>query len=124
MTRILIVEDHPALRALIRLTLRRTSYELYEAASGEEALRFAHELIPDLIILDVMMPGHLDGLQVCRAVKSNEQLGHCKVLLVSARGQHSDLLEGERVGADGYLVKPFSPRRLLGAVHERLAGTP
>lgn len=120
MTRILIVDDYPELRTLIRLTLRRTSHELYEATNGEEALRLAHELIPDLMILDVMMPGRLDGLQVCQAVKTSEQLGHCQVLLLSARGQRSDLLEGERVGADGYLIKPFSPSRLLSTVHECL----
>jgi two-component system phosphate regulon response regulator PhoB len=123
MTRILIVDDYRELRTLIRLTLRRTPHELYEATNGEEALRLAHELIPDLMILDVMMPGRLDGLQVCQAVKASEQLGHCQVLLLSARGQQSDLLEGERVGADGYLVKPFSPSRLLSTVQECLMRT-
>ncbi|ULH17741.1 response regulator (plasmid) [Deinococcus sp. KNUC1210] len=123
MTRILIVDDYPELRALIRLTLRQTPYELYEATNGEEALRLAHELIPDLMILDVMMPGRLDGLQVCQAIKNTRQLSHCQVLLVSARGQQSDLLEGKRVGADGYLVKPFSPSGLLRTVRERLPET-
>ncbi|GGR03456.1 response regulator transcription factor [Deinococcus ruber] len=123
MTRILIVDDYPELRALIRLTLRQTSHELYEATNGEDALRLAHELIPDLMILDVMMPGRLDGLQVCQAIKSTQQLAHCQVLLVSAYGQHSDLLEGDRDGADGYLVKPFSPSHLLSTVRERLKET-
>ena len=114
--KILIVDDHADLRKLIRLTLLGPDYQLQEAASGDEALSRTREWRPDLLILDVMMPGSLNGFQVCETLKADPDLRGTAVMLVTARAQKSDLQEGVAVGADAYLVKPFSPMELLERV--------
>ncbi len=118
--RILIVDDHADLRKLIRLTLMTTPYVLHEAANGRDALQRAAETNPDLVILDVMMPGDLNGYQVCQHIKDDPTLAHTTVMLITARGQQADLEEGARVRADAYLVKPFSPIQLLDLVTQTL----
>lgn len=124
MPRVLIVEDQPDIRKLIRMTLEFGHYELHEAENGQEGWLKAQGLRPDLVLLDVMMPGELDGYQVCQKVKSDPQLGRrTRVVMLTARGQKSDLEQGARAGADGYLVKPFSPLELVDKVDELLAAT-
>lgn len=120
--KILIVDDHADLRKLIRLTLLGSDYQLQEAASGDEALERTREWRPDLLILDVMMPGSLNGFQVCETLKADPDLRGTAVMLVTARAQKSDLQEGAAVGADVYLVKPFSPMELLERVGTLLDG--
>ena len=119
MKRILIVEDQTDIRKLIRMTLEFESYEIHEASDGAFGLRMASAVRPDLVLLDVMMPGEMDGLQVCQAIKSNPALASMKVVLLTARGQASDREAGKQAGADEYLVKPFSPLQLMETV-ERL----
>ena len=119
MQRVLIVEDQPDIRKLIRMTLEFEAYEIAEAPDGAQGLRMAQEIQPDLMLLDVMMPGELDGLQVCQRIKADPALAHIKVVLLTARGQASDLDAGQTVGADDYLVKPFSPLQLVDTI-ERL----
>jgi two-component system, OmpR family, phosphate regulon response regulator PhoB len=119
MKRVLIVEDQADIRKLIRMTLEFEAYEIHEAADGAHGLRMAAAVRPDLILLDVMMPGELDGLQVCQRVKADAQLAHVKVVLLTARGQVRDREAGTRCGADEYLVKPFSPLELIDTI-ERL----
>jgi CheY-like chemotaxis protein len=119
MQRVLIVEDQPDIRKLIRMTLEFEAYEIIEAPDGEQGLRLAIELLPDLMLLDVMMPGEMDGLQVCHRIKSDPALSSIKVVLLTARGQARDLDAGHNVGADEYLVKPFSPLQLIDTI-ERL----
>ena len=119
MKRVLIVEDQADIRKLIRMTLEFEPYEIHEAADGTEGLRLADEVKPDLILLDVMMPGEFDGLQVCARVRSNPTLRDTRVLLLTARGHHLDRNAGEQVGADQYLIKPFSPLQLIETI-ERL----
>ncbi len=119
MQRVLIVEDQPDIRKLIRMTLEFEAYEIAEAPDGAQGLRMAQEIQPDLMLLDVMMPGELDGLQVCQRIKADPALAHIKVVLLTARGQASDLDAGQTVGADEYLVKPFSPLQLVDTI-ERL----
>lgn len=115
-TRILIVDDHGDLRKLVRLTLDLGEYELYEADSGARALELMEVVSPDVMILDVMMPGELNGIQVCEQIKSTEATRHNKVFLLSAKGQQTDIDVGLAAGADGYLVKPFSPLQLIETV--------
>ena len=117
--RILIVEDQTDIRKLIRMTLEFESYEIHEASGGAFGLQMASAVRPDLVLLDVMMPGEMDGLQVCQAIKSNPALASMKVVLLTARGQASDREAGKQAGADEYLVKPFSPLQLMETV-ERL----
>lgn len=122
MTRkILIVDDQADLRKLIRLTLLGQGYELMEASDGEEAVRRTREWRPDLLILDVMMPGALDGFGVCEVLRADPALRGTLIMMVTARAQQSDLRQGESAGADAYLVKPFSPAELLGGVEFLLA---
>lgn len=113
MKRILIVEDQPDIRKLVRMTLDFDDCEIHEAGTGANGLRMAMELCPDFMLLDIMMPGAMDGLEVCRAIKSMPELASVKVVLLSARGQQRDIQAGREVGADEYLVKPFSPLELI-----------
>jgi len=119
MKRILIVEDQADIRKLIRMTLEFEPYEIHEAADGAAGLRLAAAVQPDLILLDVMMPGELDGLQVCEQVRANPLLANTRVVLLTARGQLKDRDAGEQAGADEYLIKPFSPLQLIETI-ERL----
>ena len=122
MKKILIVEDQPDIRKLIRMTLEFEDYEIHEAADGAFGLRMASAVGPDLVLLDVMMPGELDGLQVCQRIKSDPKLAGLKVVLLTARGQARDRDAGQLAGADDYLVKPFSPLQLIETI-ERLVAT-
>ena len=119
MKRVLIVEDQADIRKLIRMTLEFEPYEIHEAADGATGLRMAEQIQPEVMLLDVMMPGELDGLQVCRRVRDDPQLSGTRVLLLSARGQLRDRQAGELAGADEYLTKPFSPLQLVETI-ERL----
>ncbi len=121
MTKILIVEDQPDIRKLVRMTLEYEQYELHEASEGETGLDMVTTVCPDIVLLDVMMPGSLDGLQVCERVKSNPKTRHTAVILLTARGQQADVQAGRDVGADAYLVKPFSPLELIDKVEELAA---
>ncbi len=123
MARVLIVEDHPEIRKLIRLTLQHEpDLELFEADNGSDGWRLAQDLKPTILLLDVMMPGELDGYQVCAKVKQHPTLGaHTKVVLLTARGQRSDVEEGRHAGCDAYLTKPFSPLKLLETLDSLLA---
>lgn len=113
---ILIVDDQSELRKLVRMTLDFGDYELYEAEDGQQALDVTRMIQPDLVILDVMMPGKVDGYQVCQKLKLENTGKIPYVMLLTARGQKTDLEEGKRVGADKYIVKPFSPLELIGNI--------
>lgn len=121
MKRVLIVEDQTDIRKLIRMTLEFEDYEIHEASDGSFGLRLAGAVRPDLVLLDVMMPGDMDGLQVCRAIKTDPALKGIKVVLLSARGQARDLEAGKQAGADEYLVKPFSPLQLIDTIERLMA---
>lgn len=116
MKKILIVDDHADIRRLIRMTLEFEDYDIREAADGESALVAAAQMQPDLVLLDVMMPGGIDGLEVCRRLRAAH--GGCgpRVVMLSARGQARDREAGLQAGADTYLVKPFSPLQLIDCI--------
>jgi len=116
--RILIVDDHADIRRLIRMTLQQR-YEVIEAPNGVDALELARSVRPDLAVLDVMMPGQLDGYQVLQAIRADPHISGLRVVILTARGQASDYLDGLEAGADAYVIKPFSPHQLLGEI-ERL----
>jgi len=117
--RILLVDDQADIRKLIRLTLQHLDdAEVHEADNGGDGWRLAQDLKPDLMLLDVMMPGELDGYQVCAKVKGDPLLaGQTKVILLTARAQKEDEELGLEMGADDYLPKPFNPRELLARIH-------
>lgn len=113
----LIVDDQPDIRKLILMTMEAEDFELHEADNGEDAWRLAQSLRPAVVLLDVMMPGSLDGYQVCEKIKNDSTLqSMTKVILLTARGQRTDIERGQAVGCDAYLVKPFSPIELLDTV--------
>lgn len=113
MKKILIVEDHSDIRRLIRMTLEFEDCEIHEAPDAHTGWDMVRELKPDLVLADVMMPGALDGLDLCRAIKSDVTLRQVPVVILSARGSRDDREAGLAAGADAYLVKPFSPMQLL-----------
>jgi CheY-like chemotaxis protein len=117
---LLIVDDQADIRKLIRMTLEFEGYTLIEAQDGAEALRLANSSKPALMLLDVMMPGELDGFQVCEQIKKDPALADTRIVMLTARGQQSDLERGRKAGADAYLTKPFSPLELIDTI-ERLA---
>jgi len=121
MKKILIVDDQAKIRELVNVTVRIGNYEIFEAASGDEALKIAYEQRPDLIFLDVMMPNStLDGFEVCDILKKDERTKDAYILMLTARDGEEDLSRGQAVGANGYFTKPFSPLELMNKVEEIL----
>ncbi|MBS3998110.1 MAG: response regulator [Hydrogenophaga sp.] len=120
--RILIVDDQPDIRKLIRLTLQHLDdAEVFEAENGLDGWLMAQDIKPNVMLLDVMMPGELDGYQVCDKVKKHPELGRTtKVILLTARAQKEDLEQGRKVACDAYLTKAFSPLKLLDLVDNML----
>jgi CheY-like chemotaxis protein len=118
MKKILIVEDHADIRRLIRMTLEFDDYEILEAENGAKGMEMATKHAPDLVLLDVMMPGALNGLDMCRALKAWPHPPI--VLLLTARGRSEDLEAGLQAGAEAYLVKPFSPLQLIENINQQL----
>jgi DNA-binding response OmpR family regulator len=116
MKRILVVDDQEDIRELVRMTLELDGYEVHEAENGDLGLQAVSRLQPDLMLLDVMMPGSLDGLGVCRAVRRAPPSRKLRIVMLSAKGQKADQQAGLDAGADAYLAKPFSPRELLQVV--------
>jgi DNA-binding response OmpR family regulator len=112
MARILIVDDEPNLRHTVGYNLRREGYEVVQAADGEAALGAAQSHPPDLVVLDLMLPG-IDGLEVCRRLRQRSAV---PILMLTARDSEIDRVVGLEVGADDYLAKPFSMRELVARV--------
>ena len=112
MARILVVEDEADLRQVLSYNLRDAGHEVILAAEGRKGLALANEQPPDLVLLDLMLPD-VSGLEVCRSLKSNERTRDIPVIMVTARGEEIDRVVGFELGADDYVVKPFSVRELL-----------
>ena len=109
---ILIVEDEADIRELLRFNLEREGFTVHEAADGTQGLALARQYTPDLVILDVMLPG-VDGFEVCRRLGAQSETSHIPVLMLTARGEEVDRVVGLSLGADDYVVKPFSVRELM-----------
>src|SRR3954471_3506859 len=118
-TSILIVEDDPDIAALVARYLDKAGYATHRAASGRDALRLVEQNTPDLIVLDLMLP-HVDGLEVCRLLRSNDATAAIPVIMLTARAEESDRIVGLELGADDYLPKPFSPNELVARVRALL----
>jgi len=116
MARILIVDDDPAIREVVRFALARAGFETLEAADGAAGLALAREAVPDLVVLDVMLP-EMDGTAVCRALRASPGAAAAiPVLFLSSRDDEVDRVVGLEIGGDDYLTKPFSPRELVARV--------
>ena len=121
MKKILIVDDEEKVRKLVEVTLSVGGLEILHASSGEEALRVARETKPNIILLDIMMPGGLDGFDVCRVLKEDPDTKDIYVIMLTAKGQEADKNRGLTLGADDYFVKPFSPMELMDKIDAILA---
>lgn len=118
--KILIVDDQVEVRELVEVTLMVGNFTIFKAESGEEAVRIAKKEKPDLIIMDVMMPGGMNGLEATRIIKRNPDTSGVKVIMLTAKGQKNDVEQGFEAGADEYFIKPFSPLDLIRKVEEVL----
>ena len=119
---ILVVDDEKDIRDLVSFNLEKNGYRTSCVASGEEALVKARTHLPDLIVLDLMLPG-VDGFDVCRRLKSDAATARIPVLMLTARSEEADVVAGLELGADDYVTKPFSPRVLLARVRTLLRKT-
>lgn len=118
--KVLIVDDQADIRRMMAIALG-DEFDLLEAEDGLTALEMLRQHRPDVVLLDIMMPGGLDGLQVLEIIRADAVLKATRVILVSAKGQVSDYELGMQKGANAYFVKPFSPLQLLAAIHEQLS---
>jgi two-component system phosphate regulon response regulator PhoB len=124
MAKILVVEDEADLRMVIEFNLKKSGHEVFLAQSGAEGLRLVREKKPELVLLDLMLPD-ISGLDVCRQIKEGADSKRITVIMLTARGEEADRVTGFEVGADDYVVKPFSVRELLlriDAILRRSAG--
>ncbi len=112
---VLIVEDEEDILELIRFNLKKNGYDTLCAQSGDDALALVKTHRPDIVLLDLMLP-NMDGAEVCLRIKSDADTEHIPVIMVTARGSESDVIRGLTIGADDYLVKPFSPAVLIARI--------
>lgn len=110
--KILVVDDEENIRELVRYNLAREGYQVTTVGSGEEALKQVSSKLPDLIVLDLMLPG-MDGFDVCRQLKNDARTAHIPIVMLTVKGEESDIVVGLELGADDYITKPFSPKVLL-----------
>ncbi len=121
--RILIVEDEPSIALSLRFLMEQEGYQVHVVEDGEAALETCRKMLPNLVLLDVMLPG-ISGFEVCRQLKSGPDGQALKVVLVTARGREADLEKGQAVGADAYIVKPFAIRAVMETVRNLLNQQP
>lgn len=121
--KILLIEDEEPIRELIAMTLEASGFaNVRTAADGEEGLRIARKQLPDLILLDLMLPG-IDGLTVCRRLKSEESTRNIPVIMLTAKSEESDIVVGLELGASDYITKPFSRKVLVARIRTQLRQT-
>lgn len=116
---ILVVDDEEDIRELIELNLVREGYKVLSCETGEQALEIAGSKLPSLIILDLMLPG-IDGLEVCRKLKSDLKTEHIPIVMLTAKGEEADIVTGLELGADDYITKPFSGKVLIARIRRIL----
>ncbi len=117
--RIMVVDDEPDIVKLVKISLEMANFEVIEAYSGVEALEKVKSIIPDLFLLDIMMPD-MNGYQVCEKLKANDKTKSIPVVMLTAKGQRGDAEQGLKVGADDYIIKPFDPYELGEQISEIL----
>jgi two-component system alkaline phosphatase synthesis response regulator PhoP len=113
--RVLIVDDEPDIRELVRYNLERESFQVLEAEDGERALEVVRKEMPEIVVLDVMLPG-ADGLEICRMLRAQPQTAKLPIVMLTAKAGEVDRILGLEIGADDYLTKPFSPRELVARI--------
>lgn len=121
-THIVVVEDESDILEVLSYNLRREGFEVSTSLDGAQGLELIQQQLPDLVLLDLMLPG-IDGLEICRRLRSNPASQHIPIVMVTAKGEESDVVLGLGIGADDYLVKPFSPKELIARVKAVLRRT-
>ena len=116
---ILIVDDEEDIRELVELNLRREGYQTLPCDTGERALELVRSKKPDLVVLDLMLPG-VDGLEVCKRLKADPDTRHVPIVMLTAKGEEADIVTGLELGADDYVTKPFSGKVLVARVRRLL----
>jgi two-component system phosphate regulon response regulator PhoB len=116
---ILVIEDEADILSLLTYSLKREGYEVTGLASGEQALQIIPQKMPHLILLDLMMPG-LSGSEICRLLKAKPETARIPVIMVTAKGEDTDIVQGLELGADDYITKPFNMKVLLARIHTAL----
>lgn len=117
MKKVLIVDDEPNIVMSLEFLMRKNSFEVFIARNGTEAMDLLGKEVPDLILLDIMMPD-MNGYEICRHVKNTDRFQHTKVILISAKSRQADIEMGKSVGADLYVTKPFSTKNLIKQINE------
>ncbi|KGE70657.1 response regulator [Spirochaeta lutea] len=117
--KILVVDDEEDILTLIEYNLLKEGYQVLTAATGEAGLSQAREQKPDLIVLDLMLPG-IDGIAACRKLKAEDDTKHIPIIMATAKGEDIDVVSGLEVGADDYVTKPFSPKVLIARIRNQL----
>ena len=113
--KIVIIEDEPDILEVLSYNLRREGFEIMSATDGNQGLALVKRELPDLVLLDLMLPG-MDGVELCTNIKKHPQTQHTLLIMVTAKGEESDIVLGLGVGADEYVTKPFSPKELVARV--------
>ncbi len=120
MQKILIVDDQPEIRELVKITLQNENYAIIEASNGREAVDKIKKEKPNLVLLDIMLPEDIDGFEVCSQIKNDNNLKNIFIVMLSSHGSKEDIKKGKSVGADDYFIKPFSPLQLIEKVEDLL----
>lgn len=113
--KIVIVEDEPDILEVLSYNLKREGFEVFSAINGTLGLSLVNKELPDLVLLDLMLPG-MDGIEICSTIKNNPATQNTLIIMVTAKGEESDIVLGLGVGADDYVTKPFSPKELVARV--------
>lgn len=113
--KIVVIEDEPDILEVLTYNLKREGYEVFSASDGVRGLALIKREIPDLVLLDLMLPG-MDGVEICSTIKKDPQTQGALIIMVTAKGEESDIVLGLGVGADDYITKPFSPKELIARV--------
>jgi DNA-binding response OmpR family regulator len=118
--KILIADDEPNIVTALEFLLKRAGYDVRTAANGDEALALVESFAPDLVLVDIMMPGK-SGYEVCQRMREAPQWRHIKIVMVTAKGREAEVSKGLSLGADLYITKPFSTQELIAAIERLLA---
>ena len=123
MTKVLIVDDEPNILMSLEFLMKKQGYQVFIARDGKEAIEILDREIPQVIILDIMMP-EVDGYEVCKYIRASEELNQTRVIFLSAKSKDVDIEKGYEIGANLYITKPFSTRNLVKSIKELLLDTP
>ena len=117
--KILIVDDEPNIVMTLEYAFKKQNFDVFIARDGDEAIQIIEEIIPDIVLLDIMMP-RVDGYQTLKLINKNKKLDRTKVVFLTAKNKASDIEKGKKLGADKYLTKPFSIKKVVAEINELL----